>query len=572
MAQKSPYTVRYSSGRRSEGWGILLALALALAASTPAAAYVGDSFLRIPGLAGDWKGAQYKGWVRADANYWKVYNPNGDIAFGPTRIQFSGPKAPKEGASALVISVEKTSPVLSRLMDMCAAKTPIPQATYAESSVRSRTNLQYGARPAEIPEYFEYKLMDAQISDCPVVAEAPDQAFVVSFKNIEWLNYLNDGGNKPALFKPVNLQPAPAGPTTKSYVLTWFAVANYVNDAQCEKLNDKPTEDDYYALMTKEEADKERAENAKHGGPSFESGQMQQRGPHKLNVCLLPGIVKDPGQNLPRSGVARGFNLDGNDGSGRAPSGVCPHKDFVSEDGEPGIDNQLFAAVGCNPGYEGEKGFMMQFVNNQMHDGLLSILLQITGMKDAQNDRSVDVSIFYSLDPMIKNSNGAAIGSDYTFRVAQEPEYTHYFTRLHGRVKDGVLTTDPIKAYHMYLTGYGTPHELNLAKGRMRLKFMPDGSVTGIVGGYEDWRVFASRQGAEGYFSEQCPAVYNALRHAADGLKDPATGLCDGISAAYDIKGIPAFIAPATQIEAKDQEGGHRKTAQAQRISSQADR
>jgi len=570
MAQKTLLSVRQTLGRRLVVPSTLMASVLVLMASMPADAYVGDSFLHIPGLAADGKGVQYKGWVKANANYWKGHNPAADIAFGPTRIQFSGPKAPKEGASALVISVQKTSPVLSRLMDMCAAKTPIPLATYAESSVRSRTNLQYGVRPAEIPEYFEYKLTGAQISDCPVVAEAPDQAFVVSFKNIEWLNYPINGGSKPALFKPVNLQPAPAGPTTKSYVLTWFAVANYVNDAQCEKLNDKPTEEDYYALMTKEEADKERVENAKHGGPSFESGQMQQRGPHKLDVCRLPGIVKDPGQYVPRSSVARGFNLDGNDGSGRAPRGVCPHKNFVSEDGEPGIDNQLFAALGCNPGFEGEKGFMMQFVNNQMHDGLLSILLQITGMKDAQNDRSVDVSIFYSLDPMIKSSTGAAIGSDYTFRVAQEPEYTHYFTRLHGRVKDGVLTTDPIKAYHMYLTGYGTPHELNLAEGRMRLKFMPDRSLKGIVGGYEDWRVFASKLGAEQYFSVQCPAAYNALRHAADGLKNPATGECDGISAAYDIKGIPAFIAPATQIEVKDQDKVHPKTAQTQRISARA--
>jgi hypothetical protein len=410
-----------------------------------------------------------------------------------------------------------------------------------------------------------------QIIDCPVVAEAPDQAFVVSFKNIVWLNYQSNGGPKPALFKPVNLQPAPAAPTTKSYVLTWFAVANYVNDTQCEKLNDKPTADDYYALMTKEEADKERAENAKHGGPSFQSGQMQERGPHKLNVCLLPGIVKDPGQYVPSSRVARGLNLDGNDGSGPAPRGICTHKNFVSEDGQTGIDNQLFAAVGCNPGYEGEKGFMMQFVNNQMHDGILSILLQITGIKDEQNDRSVDVSVFYSLDPMVKNSTGSAIGRDYTFRVTDRPEYTHYFTRLHGRIKDGVLTTDPIKAYHMYLTGYGTPHELNLAEARMRLKFMSDGSVKGVVGGYEDWRVFASKQGAEQYFDEQCPAVYNALRHAADGLKDPATDECNGISAAYDIQGIPAFIAPAAQIEAKDQEKENQKTAQPQRISARAE-
>jgi hypothetical protein len=38
--------------------------------------------------------------------------------------------------------------------------------------------------------------------------------------------------------------------------------------------------------------------------------------------------------------------------------------------------------------------------------------------------------------------------------------------------------------------------------------------------------------------------LYNALKRAADGMKDLVTGQCDGISSAYDIEGIPAFIEP----------------------------
>ena len=39
-------------------------------------------------------------------------------------------------------------------------------------------------------------------------------------------------------------------------------------------------------------------------------------------------------------------------------------------------------------------------------------------------------------------------------------------------------------------------------------------------------------------------AQLQGLEAAADGLKDPATGDYTGISAAYEIEGVPAFIPP----------------------------
>ena len=40
----------------------------------------------------------------------------------------------------------------------------------------------------------------------------------------------------------------------------------------------------------------------------------------------------------------------------------------------------------------------------------------------------------------------------------------------------------------------------------------------------------------------QCPGFYNALRRAADGMKDAETGEFNGISTAYEIEAFPAFI------------------------------
>jgi hypothetical protein len=45
------------------------------------------------------------------------------------------------------------------------------------------------------------------------------------------------------------------------------------------------------------------------------------------------------------------------------------------------------------------------------------------------------------------------------------------------------------------------------------------------------------------------PAMYNATRRAADGLKDPASGEFIGLSAAYEIEGVPAFIPPEQHNE-----------------------
>src|SRR5262245_51967488 len=49
----------------------LLALAgatVTVAAGAPAWAYIGDSFILIPGKSGEYQGAEHKGWIRAEAN------------------------------------------------------------------------------------------------------------------------------------------------------------------------------------------------------------------------------------------------------------------------------------------------------------------------------------------------------------------------------------------------------------------------------------------------------------------------------------------------------------------------
>src|SRR4029453_2261945 len=172
-------------------------------------------------------------------------------------------------------------------------------------------------------------------------------------------------------------------------------------------------EEDYYRLMSPEQAQKVRAEMASKGGVGYESGDMSRRGPNRLNACLLPGIVPDPGHVSPQTKVALGFNLDGDDGTGRPPAGTCGHKNYVSQDGRTGIDNQLFTVQGCMPGYMGRKGFLLQYANEQMRNGLISILIQVRGIDNQKNDDHVEVLLLYSHDPMAKSADGKQILHDY---------------------------------------------------------------------------------------------------------------------------------------------------------------
>jgi hypothetical protein len=547
-------------GLRGSARSLLAAGALSLFAANLALGYVGESFLLIPGFSGDWPGAKYKNWIKVDANYWPKGRAIGlGGAAGGFRHpdQFSGPVSPRQGAGTLVIAIDKNSRVLPELMEKCLRKTAMSELVYSESSDRARTTFEIGGRPAAIPEYYEYKLKDAQFSDCPSVPDAPQQAIVVSFKDIERLNYQFKDDGIEAKFDPPTLRPAPPGRTTKSFVLTWIAPAQDVSDDQCPVLNSKPTEVDYYRYVSPQAADQERAELASKGGVNYENGQMGLRGPGKLNVTMAPGVVPDPGNAEPQTKFARGLDLDGDDGTGKPPAGICKHKNYASPDGRAGIDNQLYRVEGCIASFQGHKGFIMQFANNQMHDGLQSILVQITGMDNETNDKSVDVSLFYSLDPMAKSATGGQILSDFTFRVTDKPQYTHYFARLHGRIVNGVLITDPVKQLRMNLSIYGTPVHLNMWHAGLRLELTKDGNLKGILGGYQDWRVIASRyasSAAEQVHNFQVPGLYNALKRAADGMKDPVTGQCDGISSAYDLEGVPAFIetAPSGASERRD--------------------
>ncbi len=83
---------------------------------------------------------------------------------------------------------------------------------------------------------------------------------------------------------------------------------------------------------------------------------------------------------------------------------------------------------------------------------------------------------------------------------------------------------------------------------RIRLKVKPDGTLEGVLGGYQPWYPVYWSHANVGYIDERgfgvdAPALYYALRREADAYPDPKTGQNTAISAAYMIEAVPAFVA-----------------------------
>ncbi|MCB2076265.1 MAG: hypothetical protein KDE55_01060 [Novosphingobium sp.] len=510
--------------------------------------YIGPSYLMIEGVPGSASDPDHEGWVRVEANYWTERPELREIR-GITGkydgLRFTGPRVPASGPSMLAVSVDKNSKDLPALMALCRKGASLPEITVAESSELARHPQERGTRPADVPEYYRYKLRGVRLT-CPVAQGAPEQAFGLHFDTIDWLNYTPEKEPRVISVEPARLPPAQMTGESRAFVVTWFAPVADSRKDQCAAMNTKPEQSDYFALMPPERAAEQRAKLAKQGGA--DTRMLPYRGPDEMNVTMLPGIVPDPGFATPQVDVVRGFNLDNNDGSQSWPAGTRPHKNFASPDGRTGIDNQLFTILGCIEGWHRD-GFLPMISNELRRAGGLSILVDISGIDDRLNDDNVTVSILYSADPMRRDGSSKTVLSDFTFRVNDSPAFSQDFARFRARIVDGVIMTDPLEKIYMH---EGSGNSWPLSNARMRLEITPDGNLKALIGGYRHIRqylatAFFRSSDYENTIGFNSPGMYNAVKRAADGLQDPVTGEFTGISAAYEMEGIPAFIPPEQQ-------------------------
>jgi hypothetical protein len=308
----------------------------------------------------------------------------------------------------------------------------------------------------------------------------------------------------------------------------------------------------------KGESDKDYGQRLEQGSRKFATAQDGQ------NLCMNPEAGKpDPHfQTVDAANLkVEGIDIDGADSTADAPPppGACRHQDFISPDGNRGVDNQFYRVVGCSRSFQSTG--MSNGYGTEMLTGSWGILLRLKGVADIHNDDDIEVGIFANADPMQLSADRKPL--DYsTYATDQDPRFR---AEVHGRIKDGVLTTDPVDVrFHNVVNSLRLERALQHA--RLRIKISDDGVLTGYLAGYTPVEAMYDLQygyrngkngagqlgplplrlltanGAARVLGHTCNGAYYALYQYADADPDPQTGRCTSISTQYYIKAIPAFV------------------------------
>jgi hypothetical protein len=236
-----------------------------------------------------------------------------------------------------------------------------------------------------------------------------------------------------------------------------------------------------------------------------------------------------------RGTTAIGLNLDGK---------VGPH-DFTSPEGEQGIDNQMYRVLGCVSNYRGPDGSYRHFIEDYMRKfNYNRFLVELTNVDDLANDDDVGVTLYKGKDPLMVDAlGGFASGSTQHVDLRWGKSFIYH---LHGKIKDGVLTTDPADVTFPESQARGVPY-LSVRGWRLKLAVKPDGAE-GLMAGYTDIERYYNSLGQNwsthhrSYGAEPMASEYRAMIRNADGYPDPATGQNTAISMAWQIKFAQAFI------------------------------
>jgi hypothetical protein len=259
-----------------------------------------------------------------------------------------------------------------------------------------------------------------------------------------------------------------------------------------------------------------------------------------IETYINPFAAEDPGQPQVTSRIGEGFNLDGK---------IKP-EDFVSPDGEKGIDNQLYRAWGCDAPWRGDNGngTLVLRSNDKMLEGLYTIVIRISGNKDPMNDDDATSEIGYSPDQIMKDARGN-VGFDYSYRILKSEQYT----KLKARIKDGWSRPSRPRFTCRKSPGStirtGMPFPSGQDPGGPQFR-RHGGGFGGRLSRLRDLytqNAFAQSGGVQGVREhEDHVALYYALRRHADGMFNAKTGRYDGISSAYRMKLVPVFVVDPT--------------------------
>jgi len=301
-------------------------------------------------------------------------------------------------------------------------------------------------------------------------------------------------------------------------------------------------------------AERERLQREENKKELEERWRSYAFGPDGTNVCTQPDMFERPVMKAVESPLAWGLDLDGDAGKGMAGANGCAQQDFTSPTGELGIDNQEYRALGCTlewRGVDGVAGDMVTGMRQHLTSGEWAQVILLRGVDSLVNDDDVEVIYANTSDrPYVDNEGNFLPGA--TFTISEDAARRRNV--LKGKIENGVLTTKPAHIELAQTWGQGGARDIrgnrtkyDFHEGRLRLAFQPDGSLEGMLGGYKPLfgTIFAPALGGAGsalVAGMDCAAYLTTVKHYADGMRNPKTGKCEGISSAQKIVAIPAFV------------------------------
>jgi hypothetical protein len=241
--------------------------------------------------------------------------------------------------------------------------------------------------------------------------------------------------------------------------------------------------------------------------------------------------------------TAYGLNLDGKVGQ----------NDFTSPEGDKGVDNQLYRVLGCIRNYRPPEGAIQGFDNDEVTKDVYNrLIIELSGVHSLVNDDDVQVMIYRGRDPILLDATGknAIPGGSQRVDVHWGSKFIQ---KMHGRIRDGVLTTDPADFVYPWAVFYIATDEFMHA-ARLKLN-LTSTRAEGLIAGYldiESWysqlmRSYSTHH--QSYGQSSAPSIYKALRRLADGYPD-RSGANSAISSALLAKFTQVHIVPASKAQA----------------------
>jgi len=236
-------------------------------------------------------------------------------------------------------------------------------------------------------------------------------------------------------------------------------------------------------------------------------------------------------------GPSYGLNLDGK---------VGPN-DFKDPDGTPGIDNQLFRAIGCLNGYR-KDGLQYVFLKMAIKKQLYTrLMVELSGVDDLSNDPQVRVTFYRGMYRLLTDATGDNIVPGGSQRIDTRWG-AQLIQQVDGKIVDGVLTTQPTAQMLIpWNSDTGVPTRQVIRDMRLQLKITPTGAE-GLIGGYADvdtWYTSLIRADSTHHLSNgqiAAPSLYKVLHRLADAYPDPKTGANTAISSALSATFTQVFI------------------------------